>query len=189
MKTKQGDRKKRARIIYSSTVLLLTSFLVLGYFFIKQPVAIKQPTEEKKTVTGKQHISVGTKLRDVTFVDQQGVTQSLYKIINGRQAFIYLYSGCCKHCNKMLPDVARLTDDFDDKKHVILGIQYAGGKVCTLTEQHSKQIGGMLITDAGGKICGLFGVGDFTVIIADKNQTIIYRGNFMDSDNVMKKNF
>ncbi len=177
-KAKEEGKNNRKRFSYSSALLLLILFVTLGFVFAQQ--ATKQAAI---------HHSVGKKIQDVTFVDQQGVSQSLHKIINGRKAFIYFYSGCCKHCHKMLSDVARLTNDFDDDKHIILGIQYAGGKICSLNEQPNKQISGMLITDAGGKICRLFGVGDFTVIIADKNQSLLYRGDFMGGDNIIEKYF
>ncbi len=138
----------------------------------------------QKTITSGNQI--GQKLINSVFDDQEGQPQSLLKIINGKKGFIYFYSGCCGHCSEQLIKVADLVKLFNDETIAIVGIQYMGGKTCTLTEQSQYEIKGMRISDAGGEICSQYGVGDFTVIVSNKDSVIQYRGG-MDNINKIQK--
>lgn len=134
-------------------------------------------TETPRVSTG---VRPGNHLKDFTLKDEDGEPTACSKLIEGRKAFLYFYSGCCGHCSGQLPELARITRRLQREAVAIVGVEYLGDSDTCSANRAEHELVGTILADSNGEICRAFAVGDLTVFTADRRGIVGYRGGVAD---------
>ena len=121
-------------------------------------------------------VRVGSRLKDFTLKDEEGEPTACSKLVEGRKALLYFYSGCCGHCSGQLPELARITRRLQSENIATVGVEYLGGPDTCSSNRVKYELVGTILADSDGEVCRTFAVGDLTVFTADRRGIVRYRG-------------
>jgi peroxiredoxin len=119
---------------------------------------------------------VGRPMADFALNDTAGQARTLAELRGGKPALLYFYSGCCGHCADELPKILAPAREFERRGAAVVGVQYFGDSASCQRKRVEFELPGTVLADATGEVCGMFGVGDFTVFTLDAAGVIRYRG-------------
>ena len=129
---------------------------------------------------------VGEKIVDFTLRDVKGRKISTAKARKGKIFVLKFGATWCGWCNRQVPHLNRVVKEYGKKVRVIdVDVREEADRV----KAHNKRLGAKYLTvlDTTGAVAARYGVrGIPVVIIADKEGTILFHGNYTPFDQLKK---
>jgi peroxiredoxin len=105
-------------------------------------------------------------------------------LTRGKPSLLAVYSGACAHCGSRLPGLAMFGRELARAGIPVIGIEYMGTPESVRATSSRFELGFPLLADGNGRVCGLLGVGEFTLLVLDGDRRILYRGGLEDPDHI-----
>jgi thiol-disulfide isomerase/thioredoxin len=121
----------------------------------------------------------GGKLKDFTLMDMDGNQVRLFEFVKDKPLFLYFWASWCKPCRLVTPKVAALAKDYSDRITVI-GINVGGVDSPKVVKKYVKShhIDYPVLIDSDNGTLEAYSIHAIpTIILLDKNGTILFRDN------------
>lgn len=121
---------------------------------------------------------VGNQFLDFSLDDQNGDNKNIQSLIKDKPSVVFVYSGCCGHCQDELKKLVPFIDKYKNQEMVFVGVQWMGNSKICLIKAKELNLTGTVLADSEGKASAMLGVGDFILFVVDQKGMIRYRGAF-----------
>ncbi len=131
--------------------------------------------------TGEETAPVG----DFILPDSSGYERSLSGLTRGKRSLLIVYSGACAHCGSRLPGATMFSRSLAREGVPVVGIEYMGTPESVRATSTRFELGFPVLADGNGRVCGLLGVGEFTLLVLDEERRVLYRGGLEDPGRIL----
>lgn len=121
---------------------------------------------------------------DFSLPDASGQERTLSGLMRGEKTLLFVYSGGCAHCLSRLPGLAEFGRALAGLGVRVIGVEYMGTPGSVLSNAARLGLDGPVLADGNGRVCGLLGVGEFTVFVLDGQRRILHRSGMEDRERI-----
>lgn len=167
----------RTKEIFCAIAVLILSYL-LGYMLVGLLIfndATAIPTVPVTNPQNKKLTGLVGQPFNFSLMDEQSKPREFIKVQNHRPTFVYFFAYGCPHCAAMLTSMREYVPHLQARGFQIAGISYYGTPASCQAAQNQYNLPSPVFADSAAAVCQQHGVGEFTIMLIDRNNIIRYR--------------
>ncbi len=119
-------------------------------------------------------------VRDFILPDASGQERSFSGLTRGKPSLLAVYSGACAHCGTRLTGLSLFARELARAGIPVVGVEYMGTPESVRATLVRFGLDFPVLADGNGRVCGMLGIGEFTLLALDGERRVLFRGGLED---------